>query len=110
MFSITSFHLLAYFIVVCCVNLIKLVCMIYSVKILSNEEPTTKPLSTIGDAIAVFLAKGDNTTKMFCLTNKVDLMQEKVLWSSERTHIWSPTQIRWFHVVSRKRLGWNFGL
>jgi hypothetical protein len=43
----TLLRLYAHLIVVCCVSLVKLARMPYSVKILSNEEPTTKPLSTI---------------------------------------------------------------
>jgi hypothetical protein len=55
---------------VCCVNFVKLACMLYSMRALSGESLEIKPLSTFGDAIASFLSTPDKETQNLVFEDK----------------------------------------
>lgn len=96
-----------YRIVVCCVNLVKLLCMLYSIKILSDENPMTKPLSTLGDAINSFLLDEDTTTRNLGLIDRVTLAKstkKNFDWAVPQPRAWTQTRSRLFRLVSKKRM------
>ncbi|KAH7070508.1 hypothetical protein BKA63DRAFT_78380 [Paraphoma chrysanthemicola] len=94
-------------IVVCCVNALKLICMLYGVRLLSKDGPYSKPLSTIGDAIASFLEIKDDTTRGLSLTNKATLTRHKSRWPRKGKQVWTADRFRWFQLVSKTRLSWT---
>lgn len=98
---------------VCCVNFVKLACMLYSMGALSGESPETKPLSIIGDAIASFLSIPDTETQNLVFEDKIALKTMKrrgLPWSRHQENEWTPRCKRWYSLVSKKRLGWSFSL
>ncbi|KAH7082209.1 hypothetical protein FB567DRAFT_630623 [Paraphoma chrysanthemicola] len=94
-------------IVVCCVNALKFICMLYGVRLLSKDGQYSKPLSTIGDAIASFLEIRDGTTCGLALINKATLSRQNSAWSAKRKDVWTADRFRWFQLVSKKRLSWT---
>lgn len=97
--------------------------MLYCVRILSDENPLTKPLSTVGDAINSFLLDEDTTTRSLNLADRhtlAKLAKEKVSWAVSQPRAWRPTSSRWAGLVSKRRMiysslayaqifGWSFG-
>ena len=76
-------------------NLTKSVCMV-----LVLLEGGSRPLLTVGDAIASFLNEPDLATKNICLTDKK--IFRKKLWQ-KRILTWKPKRHRWFRAASITR-------
>jgi len=77
-------------------------------KVLSNEGPMTKPLSTIGDAINSFVVMPDATTTSLGLADKSTLSKQKTPWPAGHTCAWSLNVSRWYRLVTKKRLAYTF--
>ena len=91
---ILQFSLPVMLIIIVC-NLIKTVCMI-----LVLLEGGSRPLLTLGDAIASFLNKPDPATKNICLADKYFF--RKKIWQ-ESVLTWKPKRHRWLRAASITR-------
>lgn len=76
-------------------NLIKLICMVYT---LTGER--SQPLLTVGDAIASFLNEPDPTTKHICLADR--FFFQKKGWQAKML-TWKPERHRWYRAASIMR-------
>jgi hypothetical protein len=113
-------------VVVCCVNGLKCVCIIYTAILYGQEHDL--PLSTIGDAIVSFMSKSDPTTERMCLVGKSKVQtnpgrpsdflrrltarfsRQKVItpdnrstWQQPGALEWDHSHPRWFKAASRRR-------
>ena len=91
---ILQFSLPVMLVVIVC-NLMKTVCMI-----LLLLEGGSRPLLTMGDAIASFLNELDPATKNICLADKYFF--RKKIWQ-ENVLTWKPKRHRWFRAASTTR-------
>lgn len=79
-------------------NLIKLICMILVVLKLKGGS---RPLLTVGDAIASFLDEPDPFTKNICLADKYFF--QKKPWRQYKNLSWKLKRYRWFRAASITR-------
>ena len=97
-----SLHII---IVVICVNIVKVILMIW-LAFSMNESP----LLTIGDAVASFLTTPDAMTTGRCLLSVTDVEIARNEWSCTGTRSqpvmakqWKPSTVRWSQAVSWRR-------
>ncbi|KUJ10921.1 uncharacterized protein LY89DRAFT_655765 [Mollisia scopiformis] len=90
-------------IVVVVSNLLKVTCMLATIFRIQH-----RPLITIGDAIASFVASKDDTTSGRCLLSKKDVQSGSYirLEGTNESNRWKRQRNRWFRSVSWKR--WSF--
>ena len=86
----------AIMIIVITCNFTKLVCMIWMA-----WKSNSRPLVTLGDAIASFLNQPDPTTNGMCLDEKVDFFESRN-WRSLPSR-YKPKRYLWFNAASLKR-------
>lgn len=86
----------AIIIIVLLCNLVKAVCIG-----LIAWDKNTKPLVTVGDAIASFLRQSDTSTEGSCIVGKTGFGRRQE-WP-RRPSQWTQEAIRWYQVVSTRR-------
>ena len=89
-----QFSLSVMLIIIIC-NLIKIACMILVVL-----EGESRPMVTVGDAIASFLNEPDPATKNLCLADINFFRNES---SQTGSLVWKPERHRWFRAASIRR-------
>ncbi|THX24808.1 hypothetical protein D6D12_07369 [Aureobasidium pullulans] len=82
-------------IIVCIMNLCKLVAIVMTRYLcLDQDDPA---ICTIGDAVASFLKRQDETTKNICLTDYSKITRDKQYWRGRPRIEWRPETKRWFY-------------
>jgi hypothetical protein len=91
--------------VVCIANLLKVLIIFYTaVEFWKGRE---QPLSTVGDAIASFLQRSDDTTLSMCLATKDQLPKSQREVGKASPQRWSLKTVRLWKAATGFRWAWT---
>lgn len=86
-------------------NLCKLVAIVMTRYLcLDQDDPA---ICTIGDAVASFLKRQDETTKNICLTDYSKITRDEQYWRGRPRIEWRPETKCWFYGATLRRWIWT---